>query len=233
MMSEQLGSLFAALAKAQGKIDNVSQDREVEVPIKDKNNPGQYKGKYKFRYSTMAGILNHIRGPLTENELWFSQRIEDAHMVTRIFHSSGEWMDTGHIPVPNVKGTPQDVGSINSYFRRYSLGSAFALASEEDNDGEMGDREVSFRARGERRDEPDDHRPVETGIEEPQGGWGDWARELIEQINRTGAEDELDTIRDENKRLINGASKIDKFMYEAIGKAFKDRRAVLNDGMPF
>ena len=56
---------------------------------------------------------------------------------------------------------------------------------------------------------------------------------MIEQINRTGAEDELDTIRDENKRLINGASKIDKFMYEAIGKAFKDRRAVLNDGMPF
>jgi len=229
-ISAECDQILGALALAQAKIDNVTQDREVEVPIKDKQT-GQQKGKYKFRYATLAGILNHIREPLTAHGLWFTQRIEDGHMVTRIIHGSGQWMDTGHLPVPNIKGTPQDIGSVNSYFRRYSLGSAFGLASEEDNDGEMGDREVSFRARGERRDH-DEPRDVATGVDEPEEGWSAWSLSLAAEVDKARDEAAIDKLRDDNKRLINGIAKVDKAIYASLQSAFVRRRQAVkpNEG---
>ena len=133
-MSQSIANLMEALATAHTEIENVAQNREVKVPIKDKQT-GAVKGNYSFTYATLAGILHHIRETLTKNGLWYSQFVRDGFMVTRLFHKSGEWMDTGNVPLPDVKGSPQDVGSIISYFKRYSLSAALGLASEEDNDG--------------------------------------------------------------------------------------------------
>lgn len=223
-MSPEIDKLLAALAAAQSVIDNVTQDREVEVKMKS-------GGAYKFRYSTLAGIMNHVRDALTSNGVWFTQRIEEGHMLTRLLHGSGQWMDTGHVPMPNINGSPQDIGGVVSYFKRYSLSAALGLASEEDS-GEMGDREVNFRARGERRDR-DEIRDVLTGIEEPEGGWGDWARQLIATVDMAPDENALNKLRDDNKRLINGASKIDGMMHKAIGDAFIKRRQAVKPNEAF
>lgn len=230
IQSESIATLAEALATAHTTIENVAQNREVEVPIKDKAT-GAIKGKYKFSYATLAGILHHVRPTLTENGIWYTQFVRDGMMVTRLFHKSGEWMDTGHVPMPDVKGSPQDIGSIISYFKRYSLSAALGLASEEDNEGEQGDREVSFRARGAARvsSAPEDAEPVE----EPPQGWGDWARGLIAVIAEKNNNEELDGLRDTNKRLINAARRVDKAMYDDIGAAFEARRAVVNDDVPF
>lgn len=226
--SSSIAALTEALAEAHKTIENVAQNREVEVPIKDKST-GAIKGKYKFSYATLAGILHHIRGILTENGIWYTQFVRDGAMVTRLFHKSGEWMDTGNVPLPDVKGSPQDIGSIISYFKRYSLSAALGLATEEDNDGEQADREVSFRARGAARAQE----ATEGGeVEEPPQGWGDWARGLIDIVATKGSDDELDALRDTNKRFINGAYKVDRKMHADIQLAFTNRRAVIND-MPF
>lgn len=228
-MSASISNLLEAYVLAQGQIDNVLQDREVEVPIKDKANPGQYKGKYKFRYATLPGILSHIRKALTDNGIWYTQFVRSGMMVTRLLHKSGEWMDTGDVPMPDIKGSPQDIGAIISYFKRYSLTEAMGLAAEDDSDGTI-DSEVSFRARGAARAQES----AEGGeVEEPPQGWGDWARGLLAIIAEKSDNEELDALRDTNKRQINAVRRIDKAMYDAIGKAFEDRRAVVNDDVPF
>lgn len=226
--SESIAALLDALATAHAKIDNVSQDREVEVPIKDKANPGSYKGKYKFRYATLAGILTELRPALTENGIWYTQRIRGGEMITRLFHRSGEWMDSGHIPMPDIKGSPQDIGSVVSYFKRYSLSEALGIASEEDSDGgEAGDRDISFRARGAPAN------PSETfDTEEPPQGWGDWTRGLIRTIQGKDTSEDLDALRDANKRLLNVLKRADATMFEDIGKAFAARRGVVDKNAP-
>lgn len=226
-MSPEIGELVTAYVSAQSKIDNVNQDREVEVPIKDKQNPGQYKGKYRYRYATLPGILNHIRDALVDNGIWYTQFTRAGFMITRLLHKSGQWMDTGDVPLPDIKGTPQDIGAIISFFKRYSLIAAMGLASDDDNDGES-NSEVSFSAHGRRA--PTNAEPE---VEEPPMGWGDFTRGLITTIGDKATGAELDDLRDANKRYINSLARVDRGMYGDIGAAFAARRAVVDKNAGF
>lgn len=70
---------------------------------------------------------------------------------------------------------------------------------------------------------------------EPAGGWGDWTRNLIKEVNEAESDAALDLLRDDpaNKARINATKKVDKAMYDAIGAAFTSRRAVVSDEVPF
>lgn len=225
LMSEQVGELFAGYVAAQEHIDNVLQDREVEVPIKDKQNPGSFKGKYRFRYATLPAILNHIREALNSNGIWYTQFALDGDMVTRLMHKSGQWMDTGHVPLPDIKGDPAAIGAIISFFKRYSLTAAMGLASDDDDSGEQGDRDVTFHARG----APQQQQNAAPEIIEPAIGWGDWARGLIDQVGKRNTEQELDELRDNNIEFINGCSTFDGKMARDIRETFRARRSVIAD----
>lgn len=218
--SESLTAISAAYATAMAAIENVEKDRDVEVKLRDN------KGKYTFAYATLGGILHHIRPHLTANGLWFQQYVRLGHMVTRLIHSSGEWMEAGAIPMPDFKGGPQDIGSIISYFKRYSLSAALGLASEEDNDGEQGEREVSFRARG-------GPAPLDAPqYDEPAEGWGDWARAIIAEVEMAPNETMLDTINQRESGRLGALYGVDRFAWNAIGKAVRDRKGVLNRNAP-
>jgi len=225
LTSPAVDLLFTAYVAAQAKIDNVLHDREVEVQMKDKQT-GANKGKYKYRYATLPGILNHIRDALTENGMFYTQRVEDGQMVTRLIHTSGQWMDTGHVPLPAIKGSPQEVGAIISFFKRYSLNEAMALAADDDNAGEDGtndQRDVTFHPRG-----VEGRAQVES-LDEPPMGWGDWARGLIESVKLKDTNEELDDMVDANKRLINSVKRVDPTMYRDIQDAFRARRQMIDD----
>lgn len=226
--SETIGALVAALALAQAKIINVEKNRSVEVKMKT-------GGKYSFNYTTFDAIVHQIREPLTENGLWFMQYVEDGRMVTKIVHGSGEWMDCG-VPMPNLTGSPQDIGSLLSYFRRYSLSAAFGIASEEDSDGpQEGRGEISFKARGEPRHQQDagQQQSQTPPTPEPEEGYGDWARGFIAKVNDAASESLLDDLIEAEKTFINGSRRVDRTMYEAIGKAITNRRSILGDEVPF
>ena len=136
--SAEVSELYGAWAAAQAEITAVDQNRTVEVRMKT-------GGKYSYSYATLAQILHTIREPLTKNGLWYTQYVRAGEMITRVFHKSGEWMETGVIPMPDIKGAPADIGGIISFFKRYSLSEAMGLATEEDNSAEQGDdRQVSF-----------------------------------------------------------------------------------------
>lgn len=129
-MSEQIGDLAAALAAAQG---------EIEDATKDRTNP-----HFKAAYATLSSVLGEIRPALSKHGLSLAQwpGFDDGHayVVTILAHSSGQWMrSTLSVPVQMGRGSAaQAVGSALSYLRRYSAMAAVGIAQEDDDGAAAG-----------------------------------------------------------------------------------------------
>jgi len=126
--SPEIGELAAALALAQGAMRNAP---------KDATNP-----HFRSSYASLASILDTIREPLAANELAIVQTPEirpesDGRlivMVTRLAHSSGQWIEGTVAAVPK-DGSPQAVGSCITYLRRYGVAGLISIAAGDDDDG--------------------------------------------------------------------------------------------------
>ena len=122
--SESTKEIAAALAKAQGEIQN---------PSKDSINP-----HFKNHYADIASGLNAVRAPLARNGIAYTQSTRmDGNILmldTRLTHSSGEWMESEY-PVCAFPAPQQQIGSALTYSRRYSLFGLVGIAGEDD-DGE-------------------------------------------------------------------------------------------------
>lgn len=103
---------------------------EVKAVTKDGNNP-----HFKSKFATLENIIETIRKPLSDNELSFSQMpTGENELATIIMHTSGEWI-RATAKMDLAKRDPQGQGSGITYMRRYALGAALGLATEEDDDG--------------------------------------------------------------------------------------------------
>lgn len=115
--------LFSALSKAQAAMDKAS---------KDKTNPA-----FRSKYADLESCIDAVRPALESNGLAFVQVSHDAEKAacieTVILHSSGEQFSCGKISVPVTKADAHGFGSALTYARRYSLSSAFGLATEDDD----------------------------------------------------------------------------------------------------
>lgn len=115
-------ALFAALAKAQGEVENAS---------KNAANP-----HFKSKYADLAEVLNTVRPVFSENGLSIIQSTEfDGALVsvtTTIAHKDGGYVSSKASCVPS-KTDAQGVGSATTYLRRYSLASACGVAQEDDD----------------------------------------------------------------------------------------------------
>lgn len=122
--SEQLGELFAALAKAQGAMEHAAKDR---------TNP-----HFRARYATLASCLEACRKPLADNGLAVTQPVtlKDGwiEVHTLLGHSSGQWLSNS-LAIPVTKQDAQGVGSAITYGRRYGLCAMVGVAPDDD-DGE-------------------------------------------------------------------------------------------------
>ena len=116
--SEQINELAAALAAAQGMMENA---------IMNRTNP-----HFKTKYADLAAVLNAARKPLSANGLAIVQTIGDGVLHTRLLHTSGQWIASEH-PLP-MSGRPQEIGSALTYARRYSLSALIGIAADEDDD---------------------------------------------------------------------------------------------------
>ncbi len=134
LKSESINELAAALAVAQGQIENAA---------KDSDNPF-----FKSKYADLASIRDAIRKPFADNGLCVMQPVSvdgpKVTVTTILAHSSGQWVssDLAMTAQRQVQGgawekidTPQAVGSAIAYARRYALAAIAAVATEDD-DGE-------------------------------------------------------------------------------------------------
>ena len=92
------------------------------------------------KYATLSAILKTIRQPLAKNGLTVFQGLNTEGLVTRIIHSSGEWIEsTAPMIAPGEekgKSAAQVYGSIITYMRRYMVTAALGIVSDDDNDAQ-------------------------------------------------------------------------------------------------
>lgn len=121
--SEQINELAAALAKAQGAMENA---------IMNRTNP-----HFKSKYADLSSVRDAIREPLSANGLSVVQvtQLTERGMVLRtvLMHTSGQYITTEY-PLP-LTPKPHEMGSAMTYARRYSLAALLCNASDEDDDG--------------------------------------------------------------------------------------------------
>src|SRR5882762_6464190 len=134
--SEDIAMLVDALSKAQAKITAPERNRSVKVETRA-------GGTYSFKYATLDHIIEKIRGPLTENGLWFTQIMKDDQgtyiLDTRLLHSSGQWIACQMPLIWDGNGGNQQFGSALTFMRRYALTSLLGIAAEEDDDANAAD----------------------------------------------------------------------------------------------
>ena len=128
--SEQINELAAALAAAQGMMENAVMNRI---------NP-----HFKSKYADLAAIFDAARKPLSANGLAIVQTIGDGVLHTRLLHTSGQWIASEH-PLP-MSGRPQEIGSALTYARRYSLSALIGIAADEDDDATAAERHTRATA---------------------------------------------------------------------------------------
>ncbi len=133
--SETIGTIAAALAKAQAQLVNPEKSLVAKIPS-ERGGGGQ-----TFRYAPLSSGLDIVRKTLSQNEIAVVQTTsidETAGLVrlsTVLAHASGEWIASDW-PVCGISETasPHRMGAALTYARRYGLFTLVGIAGEDDLD---------------------------------------------------------------------------------------------------
>lgn len=116
--------IYAALVKAQR-----------EMPVVGKNSA--IYGKQK--YANLADIVRISRPILVKNGLAVTQTFLGDILITRLVHTSGQFIKSNLKLVINSKDEKTNTlhlwGSAITYFRRYAYSSIIGIVTDEDTDG--------------------------------------------------------------------------------------------------
>lgn len=122
--SETIGALAKALAAAQAEMHN---------PQFDSVNPA-----FKSKFASLASVRNAVVPVLAKNGIALMQDVSigdyGVSCVTRLFHESGEWMQSMELTVPVAQKSAHGVGSACTYAKRYQLLALACVAGDDDDD---------------------------------------------------------------------------------------------------
>jgi hypothetical protein len=150
--SETIGTIAAALAKAQAELTNPEKSLTATI-----RSPFPREEDRTFRYAPLSSGLDIVRKCLGQHEIAAVQttaidkEVGLIRLTTILAHSSGEWISSDW-PVCPVSETaaPHRMGAALTYARRYALFTLVGIAGEDDLDApdlpvltlNGGDREV-------------------------------------------------------------------------------------------
>src|SRR6516165_5136420 len=134
--SETIGTIAAALAKAQAQLVNPEKSLVGTIPSE-----GRRRTEQTFRYAPLSSGLDIVRKTLSQHEIATVQTtsIDDnagiVRLSTVLAHASGEWI-AADWPVCTVSETavPHPLGAALTYARRYALFTLVGIAGEDDLD---------------------------------------------------------------------------------------------------
>ena len=136
--SASIGSLAAALAKAQRELTN--PDKSLIATIRG-GGGGAGAAEKTFRYASLSSGLDIVRKTLGQHEIAtvqttsLDQSADIINLTTVLAHSSGEWIASDW-PVCAISetATPHRMGAALTYARRYALFTLVGIAGEDDLD---------------------------------------------------------------------------------------------------
>lgn len=129
----ELDKLAAALVAFQGEVPVIPKNRTAKIPTKN-------GGSYSYKYADLTDMWEAIRPILHKHGLAVTQPLASAETLgcigirTIVWHESGQ-RDESLVEFPAAGKTPQEVGSAVTYYKRYALGAALGIATDEDDDG--------------------------------------------------------------------------------------------------
>ena len=134
--SESIGTIAAALAKAQGELTN--PEKSLTATIRS-DGPGA--AERSFRYAPLSSGLDIVRKTLSQHEIAtvqttaIDQTAGIVNLTTVLAHASGEWIASDW-PVCAISETttPHRMGAALTYARRYALFTLVGIAGEDDLD---------------------------------------------------------------------------------------------------
>jgi hypothetical protein len=134
--SETIGTIAAALAKAQAQLINPEKSLTGTV-----RSDGAGGAERSFRYAPLSSGLDIVRKTLSQHEIATVQTtsIDETCGIVRLStilaHASGEWIASDW-PVCGISETaaPHRMGAALTYARRYGLFTLVGIAGEDDLD---------------------------------------------------------------------------------------------------
>jgi hypothetical protein len=134
--SESIGTIAAALAKAQAELTNPEKSLVATI-----RSHFPREGDRTFRYAPLSSGLDIVRKSLGRHEIATIQTTaidKDAgllRLTTVLAHSSGEWISS-EWPVCQITdvASAQRMGAALTYARRYALFTLVGIAGEDDLD---------------------------------------------------------------------------------------------------
>src|SRR3974390_2335496 len=134
--SETIGTIAAALAKAQAQL--VNPEKSLVGTIRSDQPSAAERA---FRYAPLSSGLDIVRKTLSQHEIATVQTtsIEATAGIVRLStvlaHASGEWIASDW-PVCAISetATPHRMGAALTYARRYALFTLVGIAGEDDLD---------------------------------------------------------------------------------------------------
>jgi hypothetical protein len=134
--SETIGTIAAALAKAQAQL--VNPEKSLTGTIRA---DGSGSAERSFRYAPLSSGLDIVRKTLSQHEIATVQTtsIDEAAGIVRLStvlaHASGEWIASDWpVCAINETAAPHRMGAALTYARRYALFTLVGIAGEDDLD---------------------------------------------------------------------------------------------------
>lgn len=133
-MSPSITALVTALLAARKKFGKIIKDKTAEVKSEGKSG-------FRYKYADLASVLEATVDPLADEGVLLTQWMGTSAagkpaLTTMLVHVSGEFFsDAMDLPGLGDRPTPQQLGSLISYLKRYCASASLAVVSEEDNDG--------------------------------------------------------------------------------------------------
>ena len=130
-MTDQPGSLAAALIQLQARLPRITKGETAEVPTKT-------GGKYTYSYASLSDIHDSVFPLLGECGLaWVTRPTLSAGgtfvLLYSLIHAETGEDYSGEYPLPESGGS-QALGSAITYARRYALTAVLGIAPAEDDD---------------------------------------------------------------------------------------------------
>lgn len=122
------GPLFKALAEARKHFGNLAASATADVRISQ----AKGGGSYQFSYAPLDVVLEALEPGLQKAGLALLQPFDGGMLYTILAFEESSVTVATSLP---AWSTPQELGSLLTYLRRYQLKGIFGVADSEDDDG--------------------------------------------------------------------------------------------------